>query len=502
MPKYLLAHDLGTSGNKATLFTTDGALVKSSVSAYATRYYNGNWAEQNPADWWSAVCSSTRSLIQGLDPSDICAVAFSGQMMGCLCLDRQGTPLYNSIIWADMRAQKAERFLAERVGAREFFQIAGHRPGASYSLAKYLWLKENEPDVFRKTHKILQAKDYMVFKLTGKFFTDYSDATGTNAFDITSFEWSDKILDAVGVPREVFPDAVESTRVVGEVTADAAEQCGLCKGTPVVMGAGDGGCGALGAGCVKNNTTYCCMGTSAWIAHVSDRVILDDDMKLVNWAHAVPGLFSTNGTMQCAGTSYTWMRDNLCAPEKSLSQRDGKSIYSYIDGIIKEAAPGCNGLYYVPYLCGERCPRWDATAKGGFYGLKMENTRSDMVRSVVEGIGYNMRLILDIMREYAEIHDISIMGGLVKSKINLQIFADILDVKLSTLNYYDEATSVGAAALAGVGSGYLKGFDEIEKFSWKVDAVNPDQSSRAVYDKMLRAFDSTYYAMKDVYQSL
>ena len=357
MPKYLLAHDLGTSGNKATLFTTDGELIKSSVSGYDTRYYNGNWAEQNPNDWWNAVCSSTQSLIRDIDAKDICAVSFSGQMMGCLCVDQQGTPLYDSIIWADMRAQEGERTIIEKVGAREFFEIAGHRPGASYSLAKFLWLQENHPDVYRNTYKILQAKDYMVYKLTGRYFTDYSDAGGTNAFDMNTFQWSDAILDAVKVPREVFPDAVESTRVAGEVTAEAAALCGLKAGTPVIVGAGDGGCGALGAGCVRNNETYCCMGTSAWIAHISDRMILDDDMKLVNWAHAVPGLISTNGTMQCAGTSYSWMKENLCGEERLLAERTGEDIYAMIDAIIESTPAGCNGLFYVPYLCGERCSR-------------------------------------------------------------------------------------------------------------------------------------------------
>lgn len=499
MPKYLLAHDLGTSGNKATLFTIDGTLIRSSISAYKTRYYHGNWAEQNPEDWWRAVCDSTKELLENVDPADIGAVAFSGQMMGCLCVDKNGTPLYNSIIWADMRAQDAEREIIDKVGAKEFFRTIGHRPGASYSLAKYLWLKEHEPDVYRNTYKILQAKDYMVYRLTGRFCTDYSDATGTNAFDINTFQWSDKVLDAVSVPGEVFPEAVESTRVVGEITASAAAECGLKKGTPVVMGAGDGGCGALGAGCIKGDMTYCCMGTSAWIAHISDHVILDDEMKLVNWAHAVPGLISTNGTMQCAGTSYSWMKENLCGPESTLADKTGESIYTYIDQTISSTAPGCNGLFYMPYLCGERCPRWDAQAKGGFYGLKMENTRKDMVRSVVEGIAYNMRIILDIMRDYANIPEMSIMGGLSKSRVNLHILADIMNIRLNVLNYYDEATSVGAAVLAGVGSGYLKGFEETSKFSWNVDSIFPSNEDRKIYEAMLRRFDETYYAMRDVY---
>lgn len=502
MPKYLLAHDLGTSGNKATLFTTEGELIRSSTRAYPTRYYNGNWAEQDPEDWWKAVCDSSRDLLAAVDPADVLAVAFSGQMMGCLCVDKSGTPLADSIIWADMRAQDAERFIIERVGAREFFHIAGHRPGASYALAKFLWLREEHPDVYRNTHKILQAKDYMVFKLTGRFCTDYSDAGGTNAFDMNTFTWSDAILDAVNVPREVFPEAVESTRVVGEVTAAAAEACGLKKGTSVVMGAGDGGCGALGAGCIQNGDTYCCMGTSAWIAHISDHLILDEEMKLVNWAHAVPGLISTNGTMQCAGTSYSWMKETLALAEQLAAEREGGDVYQRIDEAIERAQPGCNGLYYVPYLCGERCPRWDATAKGGFYGLKMEHTRYDMMRSVVEGIGYNMRLILDIMRASADIRDIAAIGGLVRSRVNLKILADILNARLRTLNYYDEATSVGAAVLAGVGCGALKGFDEVKKFSWSVDACPPDGTHRETYEKMLRCFDDTYYAMRDVYRRL
>lgn len=502
MPKYLLAHDLGTSGNKATLFTTDGELIASSVSNYPTRYYNGNWAEQDPEDWWRAVCRSTKSLISDINISDISAVAFSGQMMGCLCLDRNGTPLYDSIIWADMRAQKAEKEITDRIGADTFFHTTGHRPGASYSLAKFMWLRENAPDVYKKTYKILQAKDYMVFKLTGRFCTDFNDATGTNAFDLGTYQWSDKVLDAVDISGDVFPDAVPSTCVVGEVTTEAAEACGLMKGTPVVMGSGDGGCGAIGAGCITDSSTYCCMGTSAWIAHVSQKPIFDTDMKLVNWAHAVPGLISTNGTMQCAGTSYTWMKENLCRMEGELARVGGGDIYDYINREIESAPPGCNGLYYMPYLCGERCPRWDADAKGGFYGLKMENTHEDMIRSVVEGIGYNMRVILNIMREYADIREMTIMGGLVKSKTNRKIFADILNLRLFTLNYFDEATSVGAAVLAGVGSGVLKGFDEVGKFTHIVDYLDPDQTYRKTYEHMLSTFDETYYAMRKVYGRL
>lgn len=503
MQKYLLAHDLGTSGNKATLFTIDGQLIKSSVSGYKTHYFQDNWAEQNPEDWWDAICASTRMLIDGIDSSEIAAVSFSGQMMGCLPVDRNGKPLHDSIIWADMRAQDEEREINAAIGSRNFFEATGHRAGASYTLAKVLWLRKNKPEVIKNTYKLLQAKDYAVYKLTGKYLTDYSDAAGTNAFDINSFDWSDTILDALDLSRDLFPDVVESTRIAGEITKEAAAECGLKKGTPVIVGAGDGGAGPLGAGCVSSESTYCCMGTSAWIGHISDHLILDKDMKLVNWPHAIPGLISTNGTMQCAGTSYTWMLDNLCGLERYLAaQEPDGNVYAYIDKVIESAAPGCNGLYYVPYLCGERCPRWDGYAKGGFYGLKMEHTHSDMVRSVIEGIAYNMRLILDIYKDYSNISQMAIIGGLVKSKSNLKILADIMNVRLNTMNYRDEATSVGAAVLAGVGSGVIKDFGEVDKFTWKNDTQEPDQSNRLLYDKMKDTFDSTYYAMHDIYYKM
>ncbi|MCI9305065.1 MAG: xylulokinase, partial [Lachnospiraceae bacterium] len=207
-----------------------------------------------------------------------------------------------------------------------------------------------------------------------------------------------------------------------------------------------------------------------------------------------PGKHSQTGRKPGPGHS--------CRQAGIESQQQGRNIYELIDETIESAVPGCKGLYYVPYLCGERCPRWDAYAKGGFYGLKMEHAHRELVRSVVEGIGLNMRVILDIMRKYVDIHDMSIMGGLVKSKSNLHIFADTFNTNLGILNYYDEATSVGAAVLAGVGCGALKGFEEVEKFSWRVDSCEPSQENREVYDRLLKFFDKTYDSMKSIYDML
>lgn len=502
MPKYLIAHDLGTSGNKATLFTTDGEYVKSKVASYDTHFFNANWAEQNPDDWWDAVVTSTRELMQGVDENEVAAISFSGQMMGCLCLDKNGVPLRSHIIWADMRGTKEEAFIKERIDPLEFYRIVGHKPSASYALAKLLWIRNNEPDVYKDIYKVLNAKDYIAYKMTGRFITDYSDATGTNAFDINTFEWSDQILDSVGVERELFPEAVDSTYVVGELTRGAADECALVSGIPVVIGAGDGTSATVGAGSVAEGITYNCLGSSSWIATTAKKPILDEQMRVFNWAHAVPGMIVPCGTMQAAGNSYAWMKKQMCGEETLRAQQEGLNAYDLINDQIAQVPAGANGLYYLPYLIGERSPRWNPNAKGAFIGLTMEHTHADMLRSVVEGVGMNLRLILDVMRTQIEVKSIIALGGLAKSDVCTQIFADIFGVDMLPLNHLEEATSIGAAVCAGVGVGALKDFSEVDRFVHPVGRLVPDEKNHARYESMLKVFDDSYYALLNVYEEI
>lgn len=502
MPNYLIAHDLGTSGNKATLFTTDGEYVKSRVAGYDTHFFNANWAEQAPEDWWKAVCLSTKELMQGVDAGSVAAISFSGQMMGCLCLDKNGTPLRKHIIWADMRAVKEEQSIRERIDPHEFYHITGHRPSASYSLAKLLWVKNNEPDVYRNIYKVLNAKDYIVYKMTGQFLTDHSDATGTNAYDLNRFCWSEKILDAVGIDGALFPEAKPSTHIAGELGKEAAEACGLVPGIPVVIGAGDGTAATVGAGSVSEGVTYNCLGSSSWIATTAQKPAFDEEMRIFNWAHAVPGLIAPCGTMQAAGNSYAWMKKQLCGEEAARAQKEEISIYDLINGEIAQAPAGANGLYYLPYLIGERSPRWNPNAKGAFIGLTMEHTHRDMLRSVVEGVGMNLRLILDIIRTHTEVKEIIALGGLAKSDVCLQIFSDIFGIPVKPLNHLEEATSIGAAVCAGVGVGALSSFEEVSKFVRPVGEFEPEAEHSALYEKMLPVFDHSYHALCGVYDEI
>ncbi len=502
MPNYLIAHDIGTSGNKASLFTTDGQLLKSTVSAYPTDYFSSNCAEQDPLDWWRAVCESTKELLLGIDNKDVLAVSFSGQMMGCVCVDKQGNALRKAIIWADMRAEEEARRLQEQIPMERFYRTVGHRISSSYSLEKLMWIKTHEPEVYKNTYKMLLAKDYIIQKLTGRFLTDFSDASGTNAFDLNTFEWSEEILRAAGVDGTMLPEAVASTTIAGEITHKVAEECGLAPGTKVVVGGGDGMCASVGAGSVSEGRTYNCLGSSSWICTTSKTPIYDEQYRTFNWAHIVPGMIGPCGTMQAAGASFSWLKNEVCTLETERGLQNGISPYELINEQIKGSRPGANGLLFLPYLMGERSPRWNANARGAFVGLKMEHRRADMLRSVVEGIGLNLNIILQIMKQHIPIEEMTVIGGLAKGGIQRQILADIYGMRILRLNYLEEATSIGAAVTAGVGIGVHKSFEEVSRYI-AVDAVEePTAANTAVYQKMQPIFDKAYFDLVDVFEEL
>jgi xylulokinase len=440
--------------------------------------------------------------LSGVDKKDVLAVSFSGQMMGCLCIDRSGTPLKNSIIWADMRSTQEEKYISERISEERFYRITGHKISSSYSLEKLMWIKNNEPDIYKKTYKILNAKDYIVFKMTGKYVTDYSDASGTNLFDLNTFKWSDEIIEVSGIDGDKLPKVVESTKIVGEITKEVACECGLEPGTKVVLGGGDGMCASVGAGSVREGVMYNCLGSSSWICTTSKEPIFDKNLRTFNWAHIVPGLIGPCGTMQAAGASFGWIKNEICKYEVEKGRKDGVSHYKYIDEEIASSVPGSNGIIFLPYLLGERSPRWNADAKGAFIGLKMENKREDVLRAVVEGIGLNLKIILNILKEGSNIEDIIVIGGLAKSRVIRKILADIYGLEILKINHLEEATSIGAAVTAGVGIGVLKDFDEVSKFIKVEDREMPTQKNVEIYNKLLPLFDEAYYSLTNLYSNM
>ena len=502
MTKYLLAHDLGTSGNKATLFDTDGALIKSVIAPYDTHYYNNNWAEQNPEDWWKAVCDSTKHLLEGIDKKAVVAVSFSGQMQNLLCMDKGGRPLGPSIIWADMRSSKEENYIRTHMDPWKHYTTTGTQPSSGYTLEKLMWLKANDPDTYKQTDKILSAKDYIIYKMTGRYGIDPSNGSGTAAMDIVKREWSQELIDLAGVDGEMFPEIFEATTVMGEIPAGIAEECGLAPGTKVVLGGGDGQCSSVGAGSIAEGKSYVCAGSSAWVASASSEPVFDKEMRIVNVAHVVPGMYTPSGTMQSAGSAFNWVKNEICLDEQRRAREEGRSPYDFINPQIEASPVGANGVLFLPYLQGERSPRWNPHAKGVFAGLKMSNKRGDLLRSVIEGIGMNLCIILRLLQQHMEITEMTIIGGLSKGDIVRQIFADIFGTDIIKLDYMDEVSSMGAAVVAGVGVGELGGFQDIDRFL-KVNSANkPVAEHTAAYEKLMPLFDKTYYDLVEVFAEM
>ena len=502
MSKYVIAHDLGTSGNKATLFDEDGTLVSSCVSSYNTVYVEGNRAEQNPHDWWKAIVETTQVLLKSVSPDDIAGVALSGQMMGCLCVDKDGNPLRSHLLYCDQRSVKEEAFLSEKIDPIQFYQITGHRISASYSVEKLMWIRENEPDIFAKTYKMLNAKDYINYRLSGVMATDPSDASGTNAYDLNTGQWSEEIIQTAGLDLSLFPQIRSSVEVIGEVTNQAAKETGLRAGTPVICGGGDGSCAGVGVGCVSPGSAYNYLGSSSWVALTVDKPIVDKQRRTMNWAHVVPGMLHPSGTMQTAGASYTWMINQLCEYEQLQAKTSGRSIYELIDEQIRQSPIGANRLLFLPYLMGERTPRWNVDAKGAFIGLTVNHKHGDMLRAVMEGITLNLGYIVNIFRNHVPIDNITVIGGGAKNIIWQQMMADIYQAEIKIPNYLEEATSMGAAVLAGIGSGIFPDFQVIDRFISIQKKITPIPENVEKYKAVMPVFDHAYHALCGVYEEI
>lgn len=501
--KYILAHDLGTSGNKATLFSEEGSLVASVTQHYPVYYSNGNWAEQDPNDWWNAVVESTQQLVTHVDPADIAAVSFSGQMMGCVCVDKAGTPLRNAIIWADMRATEQEAKIRQRIDENEFYHLTGHKISPSYGGQKLMWIKEHEPDIYARTYKMLNAKDYIILRLTGAFVTEYTDASSTCLMDLEKLEWSDRLLDAMQLNHKKMPQLCRSTDVAGKVTVEAAALTGLAVGTKVVCGGGDGVCAAVGTGCVQEGIAHSSMGTSSWISITSRKPVFDEKQRTFTWAHIVPGYVLPTGTMQTGGGAYAWYVDHFCYEEKRIAKNHGQSVYQILEELLAESQVGSNGLIFLPYLIGERSPRWNPNVRGCFVGIRMEHTQKDFLRAVQEGVAMNLNEVLKIFREAEQkIEEIIVVGGGIKSVAWQQILADVYQERIRIPKLLDEATSMGAAITGGVGVGLFADFSVVDKFVSIARDVHPNPDNAEKYDALQDAFEEAYQALVPVYEQL
>lgn len=496
---FLLAHDLGTTGNKATLFDAEQGVAAASVfESYPTAYPQPGWAEQDPADWQRAIWQCTRRLLSqtGVEPGAIAAVSFSGTMQGALLVDRQGAPLGRAIIWADQRATAEADFVGSVCDAQTLYRLTGQRLSPTYTAPKVLWIKAHYPRVYDQAYKVLQAKDYAAFLLTGVFATDDSDASATLVFDLVARHWAADLIAGLGLSGEIFPEVHPSTAVVGHVTPAAAAASGLMVGTPVVMGGGDGACATVGAGSVREGEAYAYLGSSSWIAVTTRQPIYDPQQRTFTLAHLIPGFYFPLGTMQAAGGAYGWL-------EHLLYPQGNAQALQTMDTEAASVPAGANGLLFLPYLMGERSPYWNPLARGALVGLAMPHGQAEFARAVLEGVALNLGLILEALQaQEVQLSRLILIGGGARSAVWRQILADVLGLPLWLPALTTEATALGAAVAGGVGVGLFADFNVVDRLVSLHAAEHPDGARHQHYAALLDLFRQAYEALNPIFAQL
>jgi xylulokinase len=455
---YILGIDVGTGGTRALIVDDRGRVVASATEEHALfASPQIGWAEQHPDNWWAACLVAVPQALKhaGLVGDDIACVGFSGQMHGAVMLDESGRVVRPALIWCDVRTDAQSRALTEKIGAERIIQLTCNPALTNFTLTKFLWVRENEPDNWKRVRSVMLPKDYVRFRLTGDRATDMADASGTLLLDVANRRWSQEMLEAAEIDRNLLPALYESPDVCGRVSATAATATGLKVGTPVVAGAGDQAAGAIGMGIVTPGSVSVTIGTSGVVFAATDAPALDRQGRLHTFCHAIPGRWHVMGVTQAAGLSLCWFRDQFggCAT-------DGRVPYERLTEEAAAAPPGCNGLLFTPYLMGERTPHLDPHARGAFVGLTASHTRADVIRAILEGVAFSLRDTFSIFDEMnVPVKSVRLGGGGARSALWRQIQADVYGHEIEIVEA-EEGAAYGAALLAGVGAGLWPSVDE------------------------------------------
>lgn len=499
MDKKILSFDLGTGGNKASLYDSEGRCLAHTFVGYDTIYPKVGWHEQRPEDWWNAVIKSTRQLIQqsGVDVNSILAIGISGHSLGTVPLDADGNLLRETTpIWSDIRAQNEVAEFFNTVEADDWYLKTGNGfPAACYTVFKMMWYKNHEPERWRRVHKVIGTKDYINFKLTGIIATDPSYASGTGVYDLMAWSYDKKFIQASGLSSDVWPDILPSTAVIGELLPDVAEKIGLSKNTKVVCGGVDNSCMALGAKNTRDGRVYTSLGSAAWIAVSSEKPVLDKKFKPYVFTHVIPGMFTSAVSIFSAGTTYSWVKDQFCEVLEEAAQKKSQDVYTLMNLEAEKAPVGSNKLIFNPSLAGGTSQDSSVHLRGAYIGLDLKHGKPELIRSAMEGIAMNLRLRLDLLRKYTKLEDeILFVGGGAKSRFYLGIFADVFNTRILKTNIDQDAGALGAAAIAAVGAGLWADFGKIDEIHQTVELVEPQHENNQKYEKLLPIFaEATEY---------
>jgi xylulokinase len=504
MSTYLLGIDVSTTATKALLIDDSGAVIAVAATEYPFETPQPLWTEQDAALFWDGTVQSVRAVLAktGINPADIAGVGLSGQMHGLVTLDAAGQPLRPCILWNDQRtaAQCAE--ITARVGRGRVLQLTGNPVLTGFTAPKVLWVQQNEPEIYGRIAHMLLPKDYARYKLTGEFYSEVSDASGTSLFDVGQRRWSDEMLDALDIPRGWLPEVTESPVASARINAEAAAATGLVAGTPVVGGGGDNAAAAVGTGIVAEGIISTSLGTSGVVFAQSDAYRVEPEGRLHAFCHAVPGKWHLMGVMLSAAGSFRWYRDALGQHEKELAARTGQDVYDVLTAEAAQAPAGCEGLLFLPYLTGERTPHPDPLARGAFVGLTVRHEKAHITRAVLEGVSYGLRDSLELMRALGvPVGQIRALGGGARSPFWRQILADVFGTELVTVNV-TEGAAYGAALLAGVGAGVYHSVEDACTRTVKITGSTEPTTNAAIYDAYYPRYRALYPALAGEFAAL
>ena len=479
--------DLGTTSVKPLLVVLNGKICKIVSREYPLYFPHPGWSEQNPEDWFAQSMEGIRELTADCDKSQVQGISFGGQMHGLVALDDQDQVIRPAILWNDGRTGKQTDYLNQVIGKDKLSEYTANIAFAGFTAPKILWMKENEPENFARICKIMLPKDFLAYKLSGSFCTEYSDASGMLLLDVEHKCWSEEMLEICGITEEQLPKLYESWEVVGTLKKEIAEDLGLPESVKVIAGAGDNAAAAVGTATVGDGGCNISLGTSGTLFISSKKFGVDENNALHSFAHA-DGNYHLMGCMLSAASCNKWWMDEIL---KTKAYQEEQA------GITKL---GENRVFYLPYLMGERSPHNDPDARAAFIGMSMDTTREDMTQAVLEGVAFGLRDSLEVARSIGVSPErTKICGGGAKSPLWRKIIANVMNMKVDIIES-EEGPGYGAAILAAVGCGVFSSVEEAAKKLVKVVATEePDPELTAKYEERYQKFRKLYPALKGMF---
>jgi xylulokinase len=495
MAKYLAGIDVGTTGARCALFDLKGNLVASEYREYSSTYPKPGWVEQDLDEMVAMTMEACKATIakSGINSKEIASIGFSTQRSVTVPVDKDGHKVRPMISWQDARTGAEVADMGKLIDGGRYYDISGMPLGTTWNITKMLWMRKNEPELYKKTYKFVQNQD-AVLKAFGAedFYTDTSDMAFYGVWDVANLKWSKELCDLFGVTPEMFGKPTNPGAKVAVVSDAISQKSGFAVGTPICVGAGDQNCGVIGMGSIKSGMATVTLGTAGLaILSLDKRIPGFGGMMITN--HAVPGMWEMEGLSNAAASSYRWFRDVIGTHEKEQEKGNGRSAYDYLNDLAAKAIPGSKGLLYLPYLGTAATPRWNANARSAFIGMSFAHGRPEMVRSVMEGVALEVRDMMDgWIKAGVNITTLRLGGGATKSPLWNQIQADVYGRPVETLKQ-SESTVLGAAILGGVGAGVFKSIPEgVGEMVEVTGKVEPNMANHKVYEEMYEAYTKAY----------